>query len=62
MFEFDRVLNTPLEYAPFAYIVKDQFVTMIGFKGLYQRFETTEFRKVGLSLNYIKRFRLYFYF
>ena len=30
---FEMVLNAPLEYAHFVYIVKDKFVTVICFKG-----------------------------
>ena len=36
---FDRVLNTPLEYAHFVYIVYDKFVIVIWSDGLYRRFE-----------------------
>ena len=36
---FDRVLNTPLEYAHFIYIVYDKFVIVIWSEGLYRRFE-----------------------
>ena len=58
-----RVINTPLEYVHFVYIVWDQFLTVIWLKGFYRRFEwILEFGKVGLSLNYIKRFRLYFHY
>ena len=44
---FDRVLNTPLEYAYCVYIVQGQFVKVMWFKGLYRRFERIpEFGKV----------------
>ena len=60
---FGIVLNTPLGYAHFAYIVQDQFVTVLWFKDFYRRFGwIPEFGKVGLLLNYIKRFRLYFHY
>ena len=59
---FDMVLYTLLEYVHFVYIVYDQFVTVICFEGLYQRFEIiAEFGKVGFLLNYIKRLHVYFH-
>ena len=59
---FDKILNTSLEYAYFIYIIYDQSVTVIWFKGFYRRFEwILGFGKVGLLLNCIKRFRLCFY-
>ena len=60
---FDEVVHTPLKYVHFVYIVYDQFLTVIWFKDFYQIFELIpEFEKVGLLLNYIKRFNFYFYY
>ena len=60
---FDEVVHAPLKYVYFVYIVYDQFLTVMWFKNFYQIFELIpEFEKVGLLLNYIKRFHLYSYY
>ena len=59
---FDRILNTPLEYAHIIY-ARIRLWKWYGLKAFTQNLnEFQSFGKIALFLNYIKRFGLYFHY